>query len=136
MRILIAEDELVSLKIVESILEPLSDPEFALNGAEAFRKFQNAFDSGDKFDLICMDVNMPVQDGLDCLARIRNYEEVHGIVGADAVKVLMVTGVSDPKTLYDAVSTGCTAFLTKPVNRKQFVSELERLGLLAQKNEH
>jgi len=129
MRVLIAEDELISLKIIESMLGTKPRSEFALDGEEAFRKFKEAFDSGDKFDLLCLDVKMPREDGLDCLARIREYEERRGVVGADAVKVLMVTGATDPETVFDATSLGCTAFLTKPLKREKFLSELERLGL-------
>ncbi len=128
MRVLIAEDELISLKIVESALKNVSDPDFALDGQEAFRKFKEAFDAGKRYDLICLDVNMPREDGLDCLARIREYEEKKGVVGEACVKVLMVSGVTDPVSVCDATSLGCTAYLTKPLNTAKFKNEVTRLG--------
>ena len=131
MKVLIAEDELTSLKVLESILEPMSESDFALDGDEAYQKFRLAFEAGEKFDLICLDIDMPRHDGIECLEKIRKFEEQHGIVGEEAVKVLMVTGDISPNSMCDAIGEGCTAYIPKPLNRKRFVEELERLGVFS-----
>ena len=57
MKLLIAEDELVSLKVLENILTAYSEPDVALDGEAAFDLFSSAYDSGEKYDLICLDIN-------------------------------------------------------------------------------
>jgi len=69
MRILAADDELVSRLAMEDVLRQCGEPELVLadDGASAWQRM-----SGDQyFDLICLDVRMPPPDGLELVARLR-----------------------------------------------------------------
>ena len=64
------------------------------------------------FDVILLDVQMPVMDGLEVLRRIRIEE--HERVGATPSSVFMVTAFADDETRKQAKKAGATGFLPKP----------------------
>lgn len=128
MKTLIVEDELTSLRILESFIDELSEIEFATDASSAFDMFLEAHDNNERYDLLCLDVNMPNASGLDLLTEIRDYEESKGIVSSDCVKVFMVTGDSDPAKVFDSMSKGCTAYFTKPVDRVKFLEEFKKIA--------
>ena len=132
MRALIIDDEMTSLKLVESFLSGTFECDLAGNGEDAFDTFLAAFDADMAYHLICVDVKMPQVDGIEFLQAVRQFEHSKGIVGEAGVKVIFVSGVMDPQDVHAAMSAGCVAYLTKPLNRQKFLSELERLGMKLQ----
>ncbi|HEY8618255.1 ATP-binding protein [Phenylobacterium sp.] len=76
LRILAAEDNLTNQLVLRALLEPLDlDLVFASNGAEAVMLYREG-----AFDLILMDVQMPVKNGLDATRVIRGIEHAQGRV--------------------------------------------------------
>lgn len=127
MKTLIVEDEAVSCKILETILEDYCDVEIAVDADSAFEKFIEAHENEEPFNLLCLDVNMPNASGIDLLNEVRAFEESNGIVASDGVSVFMVTGDSDPQKIYASTSKGCTAYFTKPIDRVKFLEEFKKL---------
>jgi signal transduction histidine kinase/ActR/RegA family two-component response regulator len=69
-KILVAEDNLVNQMLVKAILKSIQvDFNIADNGAEACVEFEKG-----EFDLVLMDINMPVMDGLEALSKMREFE--------------------------------------------------------------
>lgn len=129
MRILIAEDDPVSLKTLHSIVDELGQVELARDGAEAFDKYCEAFDAGASFDVILLDVMMPEYNGQEVLAAIREREAESGIGVDEGVPVIMTTAMDDSQNLYQAHANGCVNYLVKPVSREKVLSAIRRLGL-------
>jgi len=77
---------------------------FAKNGKDALAKL---FDSGEKYDLVTLDINMPVMDGLETLKAIMKKEPM---------PVLMVSSLTDgeSKTTFEALEEGAIDFVPKP----------------------
>jgi CheY-like chemotaxis protein len=108
LRILVAEDHEVNRRVVQLIFEGL-DVELVMaeNGAEALALFD-----AHGFDLVLMDMQMPVMDGLEAIAAIRRRE-------ADASRprtpVIMLTANALPEHEAAGRAAGADAFLTKPI---------------------
>lgn len=75
--------------------------------------------SGRHWDIVLMDLHMPVMDGLDAIARIRSHEEAHG---QSPVPVIVLTADSQEETRAGALAHGANGFLTKPLDPAMLVA--------------
>lgn len=129
MRALIAEDEFVGRKLLSTFLAPLFVIDVAVTGKEAVEAFKLAYEEGNPYKLILMDIMMPEQDGLSALEEIRVFEKEKGVTAH--CKVIMTTALDDPKTVirsfHDVEASG---FIVKPVEREKLYAELEKIGLM------
>ena len=131
MRILIAEDDKISRRILNAILKKYGDCDLVVDGAEAIRAYNLAWEDDLPYDLICLDIMMPNMDGHQALKKIRASERKRGIRGSQEVKVLMVTALSDPCSVFEAFyDGGATGYLVKPIISDTVVDELHKFGLL------
>ena len=136
MKILVVDDDVVCRDLLLQYLSEHGLTQGVANGQEGLAAFQEALDSGDPYDLICLDIMMPGVNGQEILKLIRKLERNRGIAPADQVKVFMITGLTDSGNISEAFQDGrCDAYLSKPVNLvhlgkhlvalQQDVSELE-----------
>lgn len=116
MKALVVDDSLTMRKIISSYLKALDVQEVdeAGDGAEAV-----ALAAKKAYDLIFMDWNMPVMDGLAALKTLR--EEGCG------AKVVMVTTESEKAKILEAIKCGANNYLTKPVTKDAFLAVVEKL---------
>ena len=75
MKILIAEDDFPSRKLMLGYLSQYGECDVTVDGMEATFAFMMALDEGTYYDLICLDVMMPVLDGYQALKMIRDMED-------------------------------------------------------------
>jgi two-component system chemotaxis response regulator CheY len=130
MKILIVEDEVTNRSILEEYLKPYGDISVAENGLEAIKIYQSSLEDKKPFDLICLDIMMPELDGQGALEEIRAEENRRGITFPDGVKVVMVSAVSDNKSIFKSFRNGCEAYVLKPLNKEKLVDQIRKLGLL------
>ncbi len=131
MRILIAEDDFISRRIIKEILAPYGDCDVVVDGEEAVQAFQMALEEEKPYDVICLDIMMPKTDGHEALKRIRETEKTAGIRGSAEVKVIMVTALDDPKTVFQAFyKGGATSYIVKPIDKDKVIGEIRSLGLI------
>jgi two-component system chemotaxis response regulator CheY len=128
---LIAEDHLLSRRILKELLSSQWDCDIAVNGQEAIDSFQLAHEAKRPYDVIFMDIMMPEVDGLEALQCIRALERKMGIPPHLMVKVVMVTALDDPRTVIRSFNE-CEAdsFIVKPLSRHKLANELRTLKLL------
>jgi len=130
MKFLIVEDDLVSQEVLKATLGPHGHCEVAENGKIAVAKFSAALANAAPYDLICLDIMMPVMDGQTALKEIRRLEAKHGIGGSDMVKVVMVTALEDAKNVMTAFVRGsCEVYLGKPIFPAKILQVLADFGL-------
>jgi len=116
--ILLVEDHPINRQLVRLFLEPLGYVlTEAQDGLEAV-----AVAATRPFDLVLMDMQMPVMDGLEATAQIR------GAAGPNRdtpIVALTADAFDDRRDAW--IQAGAAAFLTKPINPDHLVSTLERL---------
>lgn len=129
MRILLAEDDFVTRKFMMNFLSKYGECDVTVDGMEAVDAFMMALEEGEPYDLVCLDVMMPVMDGYQALVGIRNLEKERDIPEEKAVKVIMATALNDEKNVKMAFDLGCTIYSGKPIDQERFDQALKKLGL-------
>ncbi|NLB64297.1 MAG: response regulator [Fibrobacter sp.] len=127
MKILIADDNYASRRLLNVYLKDYGSCVFATNGLEAIQAFELAH-RDDPFDLICLDIMMPEMDGMECLRRIRRFEVENNIPEDKQAKIIMTTALDDRKDIIDSFNEGCEAYLIKPVEEAQLTKVLVQLN--------
>ena len=97
----------------------------AQDGLDGVSCMREAARSGDAFDLMLVDVNMPVLDGLACLKQVQDERL------AARTRVMMVTTEADNSFIEQALEYGADEFLMKPFTAESLRQKLMMLGLAA-----
>ncbi|MDX5151965.1 MAG: response regulator [Acidiferrobacterales bacterium] len=113
-RILMVDDSKVMRKAFSKILQDEYDMLEAENGEEGW----NILSSDDSIQLVISDIEMPELDGFGLLQRIRNDEDVR----LKNIPVIVITGAEDDQTKQEALDTGATDFVIKPVDKVQLLA--------------
>jgi two-component system chemotaxis response regulator CheY len=130
MKTLIVEDDFVSRRLMQVILSPYGICHLAVNGREAVDAFVMACEENDPYDLICLDIMMPEMDGHEVLREVRRLEDQRGVCGLEGVKVIMITALSDPRTIMTAFKEQCEDYLIKPIEKFKLLDKVRKLGLI------
>lgn len=130
MRFLVVEDDFTSRLMLQRILSPYAQCDVAVNGEEAVQAFQLAHAEGRPYDLVLMDIMMPVKDGQEALLEIREHERSLGISPKDEVRVVMLSALGDPKNVVDAYyKGGASSYLVKPIDKSLLLEVIRNTGL-------
>lgn len=130
MRILLAEDDFVTRKFMANFLSKYGECDVTVDGMEAVDAFMMALEDNEPYDLVCLDIMMPVMDGYQALMGIRNIEKERDIPADKAAKVIMTTALNDEKNVKMAFNLGCTIYSGKPIDQDRFEQALQKLGLV------
>jgi len=131
MRILIVEDDFISRNVLQHILANFGLCDIAVDGEEAVEAFKIAWKESKPYDLICMDIMMPVLNGHEALIQIRAIEKRMRLDSSAQAKVVMTTALGDKRNVSDAFyKGGASAYFVKPINRDELLKELKVLGLM------
>jgi two-component system chemotaxis response regulator CheY len=130
MRTLIVEDDFTSRFLLQSFLSKYGECRIAVNGKEALTAFRAAQESGQKYDLICMDIMMPEMDGQTAVKEIRALEEAGGTPCTQGVKIIMTTALDDVKNVVESFKSLCDAYVFKPIDTGKLVAHLRELDLV------
>ncbi|MEI7812510.1 MAG: response regulator [Ignavibacteria bacterium] len=131
MRALIVDDEFLNRFILEKMVSAYFELDMATNGEEAVSAFALANSAGNPYQVIFLDIMMPVMDGIEALMKIREIETSLGRVPSEEVKVIMTTALDTPQHVLDAFfKGGCSAYVIKPVEKIKILDELKKQGLI------
>lgn len=120
--ILLAEDNDINWEITNTLLEAIGHTsERARNGEEAVELFAQA--PYGHFDLILMDVQMPVMDGLEASRRIRS-----GLYpGGETIPIIGLSANAFEQDVQQAMDSGMSAYLPKPFHVHQLDEVMQKL---------
>lgn len=129
MRILLAEDDFVTRKFMTGFLSKYGECDVTVDGMEAVDAFMMALEEDNLYDLVCLDIMMPVMDGYQALMGIRNLEKQYEIPAEKQAKIIMTTALNDEKNVKMAFDLGCTVYSGKPIDQEKFEQVLKKFGL-------
>lgn len=122
LKILVAEDNQMNTLLMRKLLAKWNIvPDFAANGSTAVDAFKD-----NQYDLILMDIHMPVMDGYEATQQIRNY---HDKVKAK-VQIIALTASIAADVRAKITEAGINDFVSKPFNPAELRDKLEEIALL------
>lgn len=128
MKIMVVDDNTVNLATIEQELSEKYEVIPMLSGRRAVKYLYR-----EKVDLILLDVQMPIMDGIETLKEIRNQE--NGVT----VPVIFLTAKKDTATVIAGSQLGIMDYITKPFNANDLKERIEqvfkRLGVLPMEQE-
>jgi len=142
LRILVAEDTEDNRLLLEHYLrdQPVK-LRVALNGQEAL----DAVQQGEQFDLILMDIDMPVMDGYTATRRIRAWQQSQGLHlsglphassqpapergFAPATPIVALSADAMQEAVLASLEAGCVAHVAKPMDRQTLLETIRRFAL-------
>jgi CheY-like chemotaxis protein len=126
LRVLVAEDNEINALLTRSLLEKLGHrPTVAGDGATALDLWQSAREGETPYDVVLMDINMPVMDGAEATRRMRATEDAEG--GARSIVIaLSASAMGDDRAA--CLAAGMDAFLVKPLERDELMHALEDIA--------
>jgi signal transduction histidine kinase/ActR/RegA family two-component response regulator len=120
-RVLLADDHPTNRRVVELILAQAAvDITSVENGAEAVAAYRE-----DAYDLVLMDMQMPVMDGLTATREIRLHEAAQGL---ERTPLVMLTANALPDHVAAGVAAGADRHLAKPFNAAELLELVCGLG--------
>ena len=120
LRVLVAEDHEVNQRVMMMILDTIgAKVTLAENGVQAIEAFKDA-----DFDVILMDIQMPIMDGLVATTKIRELEAVSG---ASRTPIIAVTANAMAADLEASLKAGADYHLSKPVRPAALIEALSEL---------
>jgi CheY-like chemotaxis protein len=117
--VLVADDHPTNRRVVELMLGEVADLVSVENGQEALQ----ALAAGPAFDLVLMDMQMPVMDGLTAVREIRKAEAAKG---TPRLPVIMLTANAMPEHMADAISAGADLHLGKPFTAQALFEAMDQ----------
>ena len=120
-RIMIVEDNMMMGEILATLMGYRGlETDVVLNGKEAL----NAYESHEPFyyDMIFMDIQMPVMDGLEATRRIRNG----GRNDSTIIPIIALSATSLPQDTEKAMEAGMNDYLNKPVDEEQMFETINK----------
>lgn len=118
LRVLLVEDSADNQLLIRSYLKSTNHRlEIADNGAIAVEKFKNGH-----YDLILMDMQMPVMDGLTATKTIRRWERDHDLPPTHIIALTALALKEEAVKIFEA---GCNTHMTKPVKKTALIELLQ-----------
>ena len=118
LRILLAEDSAAIRAFTQTYFK---DTPYALdmaeNGQVAVEMFQAV-----RYDLVFMDLEMPVLDGISATREIRQWEQEEDL---DPVPIIALTSHDQQGKLVETLDAGCTAHLIKPLTKEAMLNTID-----------
>lgn len=124
-KILVAEDNFINQKLIKQILVKYGiEVELANNGLEAFEKIKD-----NRYDLVLMDIQMPVMDGIEATHEIVNYENEESLTHTPII-ALTANALKGDRERF--IEDGLDEYIAKPIQNNELLFILKKFLTQAQ----
>ena len=117
LRVLVADDHPANRRIVELMLAEAAEVTCVENGLEAVRAY-----AADRPDVVLMDMQMPVMDGLSAISEIRRLEAAGG---GERLPIVMLTANAGDEHIRASLRAGADRHLQKPITAASLFDALQ-----------
>ena len=121
--VLIAEDNDINAMLARAVLLKAGHRVDVVNNGRAAVEAVTGAARKRRYDVVLMDMHMPVMDGLDAISTIRRHEEQHGL---SAVPIMVLSADSQEKTRHAVLAHGASGFVTKPLDPDVLINLVEQ----------
>jgi two-component system chemotaxis response regulator CheY len=118
---MVVDDSQIMRNIVKNTFSNLKIPCQYIDAPDGEAAFQHLRDA--KVDLILLDWNMPRLSGIDFLKKVRAMDEYKDL------PIIMVTSEAARLNVIEALKSGATDYIIKPVNEKIFLEKLAKITI-------
>ena len=116
-KIIVAEDSSVIQNLTKKILSQMNyDIVSVKNGQQVLDLLDE-----ETYDLILLDIHMPVMDGMECATRVRNLTTDN-----KSIPIIAITGNANNYTNEEFESAGINGFVPKPLNYDSLVEKVKK----------
>lgn len=120
LKILLVEDNMLNQKFAKVTLTQQGHfLDIAENGKVAIEKFK-----ADTYDLILMDIQMPIMNGIEAAEEIRRIEKEQNL---EPIKIIAITAFALDNKREECLSAGMDNFLAKPFKPKQLIQMIDEI---------
>lgn len=120
--VLIAEDNDINAMLARATLLKAGHRVKVVGNGKAAVEAVTEAAHRNRFDVVLMDLHMPVMDGLDAIAAIRRHEEE---TATPPVPIMVLSADSQEKTRHAVLAHGASGFVTKPLDPEALVNAVE-----------
>ncbi|MFA7326815.1 MAG: response regulator [Candidatus Kapaibacterium sp.] len=129
LNIILVEDSEISHLVALTLLESMGlNVHSAYNGSECLSILSN--NDPDYFDLIIMDLQMPIMDGITTVEQIRSNKIY------DKIKIIILSADAIEKSNINYIELGIHSYIKKPLNKTSVVEVIDELFYEEQDNQH
>lgn len=122
LNILVVEDNPTNQMLMQILLEELNQKcTIANNGQIGVETYQDG-----NFDIILMDINMPVLNGIEATKKIRTLEKTNA---KKRIPIIALTANAFESDKEDTKKAGMDGFLSKPINNQKLIEALNNISL-------
>ncbi len=123
LRILLVDDFEMVRALLRQSLTQIGYENFteAVNGQDAFDKIKAANSEGQNYDLVFIDWNMPILNGLEVV------NECKAIAELAHIRFIMVSAEQDQRNVVTALKAGVSDYVTKPFSPKALATKIDRI---------
>jgi CheY-like chemotaxis protein len=123
LKVLIAEDHFAVRQMIGMVLRTKNIPvvDSAVNGKQSRDMIENAYASGKPYHIVFLDWEMPILSGIDVLKYFRSMPQYANTA------FVMVTAMSMQAQVMDAVKSGATAYMIKPISQTAIAKKFDEI---------
>jgi len=120
-KVLLVDDSEDSRLLIKIFLKKTDiELDIAVDGIDGLNKYKQ-----NHYDLILMDVQMPLMDGLKCTEEIRKYEANNP--KKSKVQILAMTAYAFKEDIQKTKNAGCNGHISKPINKENLIQSVRKL---------
>lgn len=122
LKVLVIDDfEMVRMMLKNSLKEMgVKSYQDSENGVDAWKKLEEARTSGEPYNFVFCDWNMPEMNGIEFLVKCRSSEHYKNL------PIIMVTAESEQSQIVEALKKGATDYIIKPISPEMLEKKVKK----------